>query len=135
MPRAARMVIRGEPGVYHVMSRTCLNGFPFGDVEKDELLNIIQRFSKLFFVEILGFCLLDNHLHLVLRMLPGNTISDEEIEKRLRNHYGREFELSDDRTPYYRDKLSSLASFMKEIKQAFSVYYNRRHHRSGGDCG
>jgi len=38
MPRAARMVIRGEPGVYHVMSRTCLNGFPFGDVEKDELL-------------------------------------------------------------------------------------------------
>jgi hypothetical protein len=38
------------------MSRTALDGFPFGDVEKDELVKIIKKFSKLFFVEVFGFC-------------------------------------------------------------------------------
>ncbi|MBW2100935.1 MAG: hypothetical protein JRG68_09330 [Deltaproteobacteria bacterium] len=33
MARIARMMISGEPTVYHVMSRTALDGFPFGDVE------------------------------------------------------------------------------------------------------
>jgi len=132
MPRAARMVIQGEePGVYHVMSRTCLDGFPYGDAEKDELLKIIKRFSKLFFVEILGYCLLDNHFHLVLRVFPEKTISDEEIKKRTRFHYGQDFDISKEQIPYYRNKLSSLAHYMKEIKQAFSVYYNRRYHRRG----
>jgi hypothetical protein len=38
------------------MSRTALDGFPFGDVEKDELVKIMKKFSKLFFVEVFGFC-------------------------------------------------------------------------------
>lgn len=49
MPRVARMVVGGEKTAYHIMSRTVLDGFPFGDVEKDELVNIIKRISKLFF--------------------------------------------------------------------------------------
>ncbi len=53
MPRAKRMVIQGEPCVYHVISRTALEGFPFKDVEKDMMLKIIKRHSNLFFVEVL----------------------------------------------------------------------------------
>ena len=33
MPRIRRMVINDETTVYHVMSRTALDGFPLGDVE------------------------------------------------------------------------------------------------------
>jgi REP-associated tyrosine transposase len=79
MPRTARMVIKGEPGVYHVISRTALDGLPFGDIEKDELLEIIKRFSKLFFVEVLGFCLLDNHFHLALQTFPDHYFTEKEI--------------------------------------------------------
>ena len=35
VPRTRRMVIKGEPGVYHVISRTALKGLPFKDVDKD----------------------------------------------------------------------------------------------------
>ncbi|CAB1055781.1 hypothetical protein D1BOALGB6SA_515 [Olavius sp. associated proteobacterium Delta 1] len=35
MPRTPRMVIADETTVYHVMSRTALDGFPRGDIEKD----------------------------------------------------------------------------------------------------
>ena len=33
MPRTPRLIINGEAGVYHVMSRTALDGFPLGDIE------------------------------------------------------------------------------------------------------
>jgi hypothetical protein len=56
MPRIPRMVINDETTVYHVMSRTALDGFPLGDVEKDFMLDLIRRYSKLYLVEILGFC-------------------------------------------------------------------------------
>jgi hypothetical protein len=38
------------------MSRTALDGFPMSDVEKDFMLDLIKRYSSLYFVEILGFC-------------------------------------------------------------------------------
>jgi hypothetical protein len=55
------MIISGEQAVYHVMSRTALPDFPLGDVEKDFLLGIIKRLSRLYFTEILGFRLMGNH--------------------------------------------------------------------------
>ncbi len=61
MPRTSRMIIPDERTVYHVMSRTALDGFPFGDVEKDEMVEIIRRFSLLYFAEILGYCIMGNH--------------------------------------------------------------------------
>ena len=46
MPRTARMIVPDEQAVYHVMSRTALDGFPIGDAEKDFLLNVIKRFFE-----------------------------------------------------------------------------------------
>ena len=34
MPRTSRLIIPDEKAVYHVMSRTALDGFPLEDVEK-----------------------------------------------------------------------------------------------------
>ncbi len=34
MPRIARLIVKGEPTVYHVMSRTALDGFVLGVIEK-----------------------------------------------------------------------------------------------------
>jgi hypothetical protein len=39
------------------MSRTTLDGCPLGDVERDFMLDLIRRYSALYLVEILGFCL------------------------------------------------------------------------------
>jgi hypothetical protein len=61
MPRIPRMVINDETTVYHVMSRSALDGFPLGDIEKDFMLDLIQRYASLYFVEILGICIMGNH--------------------------------------------------------------------------
>jgi putative transposase len=131
MPRIARMVLKGEPGVYHVISRTALAGFVLGDMEKDFFLNLIRRLSRVYFAEVLGFCLMGNHFHLLVRMHPGENQSDEEIKRRFSLYYGKEAEIRDDQIPHLREKWASLSEYVKEIKQVFSRYYNRRHSRRG----
>ncbi len=51
MPRIARLIVKEEDAVYHVMSRTALDGYVIGDVEKDFLLNLIKRLSMVYFAE------------------------------------------------------------------------------------
>ncbi len=62
MPRIPRMVRTdsGQKTVYHVMSRTALDGLPFKAVEKDEWVGVIKRFSRVYAVEVLGFAILGN---------------------------------------------------------------------------
>ena len=102
MPRIARLIIDGEEAVYHVMSRTALDGYVVGDAEKDFLLNLIRSLSKVYFAEVLGFCLMGNHFHLLLRMHPGSKFSNDEIVGRFKLYYGddekrdmREFQIPD----------------------------------------
>ena len=133
MPRIARLIVKGEPTVYHVMSRTALDGLVLGDIEKEYLLNLVKRLSKIYFTEVLGFCLMGNHFHLLVRMHPGQGYDDEEIKTRFSQYYGDEpkIPISDGQIPYFRKKWESLSEYVKEIKQGFSRFYNRRHHRKG----
>ena len=64
-------------------------------------------------------------------MLPENLYTDKDIETRFRQNYrdGRDF--SPGQIPTFREKWESLSEFMKEIKQEFSRYYNKRQHRKG----
>jgi REP element-mobilizing transposase RayT len=125
------MIISDEKAVYHVMSRTALDGFPLQDVEKDFLLDLIKKFASLYFSEILGFCLMGNHFHLLVKMIPENRYTDEEIQKRFEKYYGDSRSFSKGQLPYLREKFSSLSEFMREIKVGFARYYNKRHHRRG----
>ena len=133
MPRIARLVVKGEPAVYHVISRTALDGFVLGDIEKDYLLKLIKRLSSVYFSEVLGFCVMGSHFHLLVRMHPGKDYSDEDIRKRFTVYYGkaRARMLKDGQLPHFREKWSSLSEYVKEIKQGFSRFYNRRHGRKG----
>ncbi|MGK5091680.1 transposase [Deltaproteobacteria bacterium TL4] len=131
MARIPRLVNTGEATVYHVMSRTALEGFPLGDVEKDYLLGVIRSLSQLYLVEIMGFALMGNHFHLLARVLPEGDFSDEEIKGRLQEFYGDKKMMSESDLLKYRGKLGSLSEFVKEIKQSFTRYFNKERKRFG----
>jgi putative transposase len=131
MPRMPRMVIDNETTVYHVMSRTALDGFPLGDVEKDFMLDLIRRYSVLYFVEILGVCIMGNHFHLLVKTLPEYKFTDKDIKKCYMGFYGDDRIFTDGLIPSLRAKLSSLSEFVREIKAGFARYYNKRHNRRG----
>ena len=131
MPRIPRMVIDDETTVYHVMSRTALDGFPLGDVEKDFMIDLIKRYSGLYFVEILGVCIMGNHFHLLVKTLPEYKFKDQDIKKCYVDFYGDDRVFTDGLIPSLRAKLSSLSEFVREIKVGFARYYNKKHNRRG----
>ncbi|WP_457570508.1 transposase [Desulfovulcanus sp.] len=114
-----------------MLSRSALPGFPLGDVEKDFMLNLFKKLSKIYFVKIVGFCIMGNHFHLVVKTFPGEYFSDEEVMERFTICYGEDNRILPGQVGYYRDKWSSLSEFVKEFKQTFSWFYNKRHSRKG----
>ncbi len=92
---------------------------------------MIQQFSRLYFVEILGFSVMDTHFHIVARMLPEKDFSDKDIIDRYESFWGDLSEFSEDWIPGLRKKWANLSGFMKDIKQAFSRFYNKRHDHKG----
>ncbi|MFC1591040.1 transposase [Thermodesulfobacteriota bacterium] len=131
MPRTPRLLIPNEPTVYHVMSRTALPGLPMGDVEKDYLLGLMKRLGRLYFTEIMGFCCMGNHFHLLVRMLPQEQFTDQDILIRHQQFYGDKKLFSEGHIPCYRQKWASLSEFIKQLKQSFSRWYNKRSDRKG----
>ena len=75
MPRTARIVINDEEAVYHVMSRTALEGFPFGDVEKDYFVDLLKRLGSIYFADVLGFCVMGNPSSFSNASQPKATLS------------------------------------------------------------
>jgi REP element-mobilizing transposase RayT len=117
--------------VYHVISRTALDGFPLENAEKDYLLGLIRRLSRFYFVDVLGFCVMSNHFHLVTRMYTAEHFSDNQVRVRLEKWFPEGREISEQAITKFRERWSSLAKFVKDIKQGFTRYYNKRHGRKG----
>ncbi|MFC1824536.1 transposase [Thermodesulfobacteriota bacterium] len=75
-----------------------------------------------------------NHFHLLLRMHPGDDYNDEEIKRRFKSYYGENSkrEVNDEEMiRELRDKWGNLSEYVKEIKQGFSRFFNKRHGRKG----
>ncbi|MDY6973104.1 MAG: hypothetical protein SV775_12340 [Thermodesulfobacteriota bacterium] len=137
MPRIARLVVKGEQAVYHVMSKTALDGYVLGDVAKDYLMGVIKRLSSIYFSEVLGFCVMGNHFHILVRIHTGDAYNDKEIKRRFELYYGTRSkrELSAGQIPllrrnkkarlrYYRRYLyekGSLGALDKERKKGFEI--------------
>ncbi|GAB6163088.1 hypothetical protein JCM12298_22480 [Desulfothermus naphthae] len=88
MPRIARFLKEDEPTVYHEISRTALEGLPFRDEDKEYMLELIKKWSKIFFVDVLGFAIMGNHFHLVVRTYPESDVSDKDVRERYKRLYG-----------------------------------------------
>ncbi len=114
MARIPRLTMVDEPAVYHVISRTALDGFVLGDVEKEYLLTLIQRLSAVYFAEVLGFCLMGNHFHLLVRMHPAEAFSDDEVQTRFQRHYQTDgnWQLTDGQLPTLRAKWANLSEYI-----------------------
>ena len=67
MGRPLRMITH-EESIYHVISRTALPGLPFESPDKDMFTKIVKHFTGIYFSDLLGFCCMSNHFHLILKM-------------------------------------------------------------------
>ncbi len=131
MSRIARMLRPDESTVYHVISRSALPGFPLGDADKDHLVFLLHKLSQLFFVDVLGFCMMGNHVHLALRVHPESSVDDAQIRERLEIDRGEGAFITALDIEAGRRRLCSLSEFMRSFKQSFGRYFNKKHNRKG----
>lgn len=65
MPRVAR--VKSEDSIFHVMARSISEVDLFKDNEdKIAYLELIKRYKTIFCFKVYGFCLMDNHLHMII---------------------------------------------------------------------
>ncbi len=139
MPRARRLKVKGEIAFYHIMSRIVGQQFLLKDREKEEMLQIITHFSNMYFVEVIVFCIMSNHFHLVIKSNPEHMYSDQEVIRRFKKYI-----LKTDENPHLenreitchdinrtRKKLEDISEFARSVKQTFSCEYNKAHNRKG----
>jgi len=114
MPRLPRLLLPDSPIVYHVISKTALDGLPFDEVDKDDFVRRLKHLARVYFTEMLGFCMMDNHFHILLCMFPADHVSDADLEQRYRVRYGEKSVFPAPKSQELRRKWSSLSEFSKE---------------------
>jgi putative transposase len=140
-----------QTGVYHIVSRIVDRQFLFGEAEKDTFVRMMHAFAAFHQVQILTYCVMSNHFHLLVRVPKrpeGFDLSFEEVLARWQSAVGdawqqgmqRQFEIfrsngSEAAIEEWRQRMLgrmySLSEFMKALKQRFSQWYNRRAGRQG----
>jgi putative transposase len=145
--RGTRIKMEGESSVYHCMTRIVGGDFFLeGEREKEVLRKQIWKVSAFCGLEVLTYCIMSNHFHVLVRTPHRSEVeelSDKEILRRVSCIY------SVDKVDFFRSRLKlggdtrrnfranllgrmgDISLFMKELKQRFSIWYNRSHRRSG----
>ena len=145
-----------ESYCYHVMSRTCGGEVFFDDVEKEALRRVLWRMAEFSGIKVVTYCLMSNHFHLLAEVPHRATwlqrFDGLQGEAKLLDHldilYSRTYvdllrdELSDLRTrgmavlaeqrlDALKKRFCDLSLFVKEVKERFSRWFNKRRGRRG----
>lgn len=146
MAKMKRTIIRDRVSVHHAMSRIVGGERLLGSREKEVLRKMLWQVADFCGVEMLTYCILSNHFHVLVRVPEKDrAVSDAELLRRFKALYPKptkyqtaEFrrletalrEGSED-APAIRKRLLArmhdLSEFMKTVKQRFSIWYNRNH--------
>ena len=143
------MKVSGAAAVYHCMTRTVNGEMLFKDREKEVLRKMLWQVADFSGVEILTYCIMSNHFHVLVRVPEPEKLSDAELMRRYKVLYPKptkyqtasiqvmkeKLQQGGDEAEAIRRKLlarmDDVSEFMKTVKQRFSVWFNRTHKRYG----
>ena len=135
----------GVSATYHAMSRVVGGQRLLGDREKEVLRKMLWQVADFCGVEILTYCVMSNHFHVLVRVPEKGVVPDAELLRRFRVLYPKPTKYQtaefarlekalregDKDAVAIRERLLArmhdLSEFMKTVKQRFSIWYNRNH--------
>ena len=143
-----------ENGFYHVTCRTGGKAFLFKEEgEKRRLLLWLGKAVEFCGVDLLSWCLMSNHIHLLVKVPPRRETTDAELDRRMRILYlpkrydaimeqwnawkrmdGNNRRV-DEAKAKLRRRMYDISWFMKTFKQSSAQDYNARHGYSGSIWG
>ena len=115
------------------------------DVCKEALTRMLRKQAAFCGVEVITYCVMSNHFHVLVRVPESVTLTDAQLIERLEGLYGpkgvptvlarqavaERGQIDADIRQGLIARMSDVSVFMKELKQRFSLWYNRHHVRFG----
>lgn len=153
--RRRRIKVEGEVAVYHCITRTVNGEFLLGEKDQEMMRRHLWQCANFCGVEVLTYCILSNHLHVLLRVpLKPERLCDKELVRRYRGLYPKKTmdnrrRASAGSVDYVEKTLATggpeaeqlrksllkrmhdVSAYMKELKQRFTIWYNNTHDRFG----
>ncbi len=143
--RMARIKLTGESAVYHCISRIVGGQRLLDDLGKEKLVGILGKLAQFCDVEVITYCMMSNHFHLLVRVPVRVELSDEQLLAKMAAFYGKKgiltvlaqesLQLRGKIDPDIREsvvsRMGDVSAFMKEFKQRFSRWYNKTTGRFG----
>lgn len=143
-------MVEGRRGVYHVMSRTSCGQYLFDDEAKAVFVEMLRKQAGFCGVDVLAYCVMGNHFHLLVAVPEEVEISDAELLRRYRLLYNEKdcppssaspgvlaklLEANEEEGQALRGRILArmhdLSVFMRELKQRFGIWHNHRHRNKG----
>ena len=87
--RMARIKVAGRGAVYHCISRVVGGQRLLGSLEKEKLREMLWQQAEFSGVEIVTYCLMANHIHLLVRVPAEVNASDGVLVARALKFYGK----------------------------------------------
>lgn len=145
--RTARLLGEGVC-FYHAVTRIVDRQFILNCDEQQRFLKLLRRLEAFSGVTVVTYALMSNHVHLLLQVTNDTEVSTSEVMRRVGGLYGEDRQTSiqkllkvaidagdqesvDLLLEPYRIRMNNLSIFMKELKQDFTMSYNKRHARKG----
>ena len=153
-----RILGRGpqESYTYHVMSRTCGGEVFLDDVEKEALRRVLWRMADFCGVRLITYCIMGNHFHALVEV-PKREIwlerfagadGEERLFSHLRILYSKAYvdqlrtefsqwrklgleNMVQARLEAIKKRFCDLSLYVKEVKERFSRWFNKRRQRRG----
>ena len=135
---------------YHLISRIAHRVYFLEDDERSDFLEIVRRAAEFAGIELLGWCVMTNHFHLLVYLPAPRFVDEPEVLRRygvlkgavaaeeakgLFAEWRRAGEsgegLVEEWLDRQRRRMYDVGAFMKIVKQWFSEEYNRRHSHKG----
>ena len=143
--RSSRLKVKGQSAVYHCVTRVVGGAMLLDNRAKEVLRKQMWYMARFCGVEILTYCIMTNHFHVLVRVPEKQEVDDTELLARFSELYGRQkgrvetldgiLKKGGEQAQAERERLlarmGDISLYMKELKQRFSIWYNRTHQRFG----
>lgn len=145
-----RHLVLGERGYYHVINRVAFSQYLLDEAAKRMFVSMLRKQATFCGVEVLNYCVMGNHFHLLASVPEKVEISDAELLQRYRALYDTEHCPPSSPKPSVLEalladgsedgaalrerilaRMGDLSVFMRELKQRFVIWYNRKHGNKG----
>ncbi len=147
-----KRIVSDKVCIYHLIARVVQRRRLLADVQREVWVAALRRAAEFSGVELITYCCLQNHFHILVRIDPAaKDCDDAELVRRFRALYGRAKamwcgldaaglahalahdppEAADRLRERLRARMGNVSEFMRTLRQRYTMWFNKTYDTVG----